>query len=147
MSSKNINRTFTEDHRRLRQLFQKFQSLKATDRADAKEAFKEFKVELERHIRWEERILFPCFDHKYTHLKYSPISLLHREHEQILVYLADLEGKLAKADFNTDAHERDIEMALRLHSENEEEGLFPALDKVLTDTERVAIMEAMDRCK
>jgi len=118
-----------------------------SDQAGAKEAFKEFKSELERHIRWEERILFPCFDYKHTHLKHSPIPLLHREHEQILVYLADIEGKLAKADFNTDNNERDIEVALRLHSQNEEEGLFPALDRILTDQERVAIYAAMDRCK
>lgn len=147
MSSKNINQTYTEDHERLRQLFQRFRGLKATDRAGAKEAFNEFKSELERHIRWEERILFPWFDHKYTHLKYSPIPLLHREHEQILVYLADIQGKLAKEDFSTDENERDIEMALRLHSENEEDGLFPALDKILTVQERAAIYEAMDQCK
>ena len=146
MSSKNINQTYTEDHQRLRQLLQRFQGLKATNRPGANEAFKEFKSELERHIRWEERVLFPWFDAKFKHLKFSPIPGLHCEHEQILVYLADIEGKLAREDFNTDDNERDIEMALREHSQNEEEGVFPALDKILSEQERDAIFAAMNKC-
>ena len=146
MSPKNINQTYTEDHQRLRQLFQRFQGLKVTNWPGAKEAFKEFKFELERHIRWEERVLFPWFDRKYEHLKFSPVPALHREHEQILVYLADIEGKLAREDFNTDDNERDIEMALREHSQNEEEGVFPALDRILSEQERDAIFAAMSKC-
>ena len=147
MHVKSVNSTYTEDHEHLRQLFQRFQSLKGTDRSEARNVFHQFKSELERHIRWEEQILFPWFNHKYANLKYSPIPILNREHGQILVYLDDIARKLARDDFDTKVDEDAIEMVIDMHNQKEEGELFPALDKVLTDQERAAILDAMSRCK
>lgn len=142
-----INHTYTEDHGRLHQLFQRFQSLKTTNRSEAKSVFNQFKSELERHIRWEEQILFPWFDHKYADLKFSPIPVLNREHDQILVYLDDIARKLARDDFDTKLAEDSIQMVIDMHNEQEEGEFFPALDKVLTEQERTHILDAMSKCK
>jgi regulator of cell morphogenesis and NO signaling len=55
MTEHDTIRTYYErDHDRLDELFTTFQRLKRSDFAKAKEAFKEFKVGLQRHIVWEE---------------------------------------------------------------------------------------------
>ena len=143
MQSKSINQDFTEDHQHLQALFRRFQSMKATNRPGAREVFEEFKSELERHILWEERILFPWFDQKCGNLNFSPIPSLHREHEQILVCLDDITQKLVREDLSSDDEEKDLERALCLHNEKEEQELFPALDESLTDQERTAVFAAM----
>ena len=60
MSEQNtITAFFEQDHDRLDELFKTFQELKRSDFSKAQEAFKEFKVGLQRHIVWEEDLLFP----------------------------------------------------------------------------------------
>ena len=61
MSEQNtITAFFEQDHDRLDELFKTFQQLKRSDFAKAKEAFAAFKIGLQRHIVWEESILFHC---------------------------------------------------------------------------------------
>ncbi len=61
---KTISQFFEQDHDRLDELFKTFQQLKRSDFAKAKEAFKEFKFGLQRHIVWEEDQLFPLWEEK-----------------------------------------------------------------------------------
>ena len=55
---------FEKDHDRLDQLYRDYMQLKHTYFADAREKFITFKQGLERHIRWEERILSPDISKK-----------------------------------------------------------------------------------
>ena len=50
-----------KDHDRLDSLFTQFRNLRNTDVKKAKGLFHEFKIGLQRHIVWEEEILFPLF--------------------------------------------------------------------------------------
>ena len=127
MHTQSINQTYTEDHAHMRQMFQRFKNLKATDRTEAANVFNKFKSELERHIRWEERILFPWFGRKYSHLKFGPIATLNREHEQILGYLDQIARKLARNEFDTEMDEDSMAMVIDMHNQQEEDELFPAL--------------------
>ena len=61
---KTIREFYEQDHDRLDELFKTFQQLKRSDFAKAKEAFKEFKFGLQRHIVWEEDLLFPLWEEK-----------------------------------------------------------------------------------
>ena len=61
---KTICEFFEQDHDRLDELFKTFQKMKRSDFAKAKEAFKAFKVGLQRHIVWEEDLLFPLWEEK-----------------------------------------------------------------------------------
>jgi len=67
MNNESINEHYTEDHDRLDDLFHEFQVLKSSDRARAVHHFQEFKAGLERHIAWEEEILFPSFEKRFGH--------------------------------------------------------------------------------
>src|SRR5689334_5216956 len=147
MHAKSTNEFNAEAHQRLHQLFQRFQSLKAADQAGAKRAFYEFKAGMERHIRQEEAILFPCFTRKCAGFRSSPVEALKRDHGQILNYLAEIARKLERSDFNTDQDEQNVESAVDFHSQSEDEELFPILDELLTEQERAIIFEALDRCE
>ena len=63
---------FEQDHDRLDELFKTFQQLKRSDFSKAKEAFKEFKVGLQRHIVREEDLLFPLWEKKTGRLEEGP---------------------------------------------------------------------------
>lgn len=54
-----ISAFYEQDHDRLDELFKTFQTFKRSDFDKAKEAFQEFSVGLQRHIVWEEDLLFP----------------------------------------------------------------------------------------
>ena len=60
----NILEFFANDHERLDDLFRQFQELRNSDVFKAEDVFREFKQGLQRHIVWEEEILFPVFEEK-----------------------------------------------------------------------------------
>jgi len=145
MPATTVNQYYTEDHEHLHASFHRFQSLKAGDQGKAAAAFQGFKAGLERHILWEERILFPWYDQKLGHLGNCLTPLLRREHGQILVYLEEISKKLAQGNFATDNEEAGLEMVLRLHNQKEEDALYPAMDQILNDEQRAALFVAMKK--
>ena len=64
MSERTISSMFDEDHDRLDALFKSFQTLKRTDFPRAKRAFLEFKTGMQRHVAWEEDVMFPLWEKK-----------------------------------------------------------------------------------
>jgi iron-sulfur cluster repair protein YtfE (RIC family) len=140
-----VNQYYTEDHEHLHACFHRFQSLKDGDPGKAAETFAGFKAGLERHILWEERILFGWYDQKLGHLRNCLTAVLRREHGQILVYLDEISRKLAHGNFATGDEEARLETALRLHNQKEEEAFYPAMDPILNDEQREAVFVAMKR--
>ena len=59
MSEATVHTLLSHDHDRLDQLLETYRQLKRVDFARAKQAFREFKFGLQRHIISEETILFP----------------------------------------------------------------------------------------
>jgi iron-sulfur cluster repair protein YtfE (RIC family) len=138
-----IKTYFEKDHDRLDELFRNFQKLKRVDYSKAKEFFKEFKFGLQRHIVWEEEILFPIFEQK-TGMAYSgPTRVMRVEHEQIGKQLEAIHEKVQKRDPDSDEEEHRLLSLLSLHNQKEEYILYPAIDKSLSDAERAAVFAAM----
>ena len=78
-----ISGYFRHDHDRLDTLLQSFQSLKRQNFAKAKEAFTQLKSGLERHIRWEEELLFPLWEEKTGMSDEGPTFVMRHEHRRI----------------------------------------------------------------
>ena len=75
-----VSAFFEQDHDRLDEWFRTFQQLKRSDFAKAKDAFKEFEVGLQRHIVWEEDLLFPLWEEKTDMSEGGPtFFMLHAE--------------------------------------------------------------------
>jgi regulator of cell morphogenesis and NO signaling len=147
MPDPTVKQYYTEDHEHLHAALHRFQSLNAGESGKAVEAFQGFKAGLERHILWEERILFRWYDQQLGHLRNCLTAVLRREHGQILVYLDEISRKLAQGNLAPGDEEARLETLLRLHNQKEEQGLYPAMDQILNDEQRAAVFVAMKKAK
>lgn len=139
----------SEDHDRLEVIFRQFQHSKKIDPNLANKLFYEFKIDLQRHIVWEEEILFNYLEDKNKALKSSasnsnPIALLRMHHTQIKDYLDKIHKKLENLDMKTDELENWLMELLEEHNIQEEEIVYPWIDEDLTEFQ---IEEAFDRMK
>ena len=145
MTPASILQHYAEDHQQLDTLFHQFQTLKATDPFAAQKAFQNFKTGLERHIAWEEQILFPSFDRRFGHFQDGPTRVMCWEHQQIRQYLDAIALKLNRQDFATEEEEMALEAVLCPHNQKEESILYPMLDQMVGGEERAEIFAAMDK--
>jgi regulator of cell morphogenesis and NO signaling len=144
METQSINQHYTEDHQRLDDLFHEFQELKSTNRRKAERLFHEFKTGLERHIVWEEKILFPAFEEKFTQLQSGPTAVMRLEHQEIRRHLDAIAGKLAEENFETADDEFALDAVLCPHNHKEEGILYPMMDQVFSEQERSGMFLEMN---
>jgi regulator of cell morphogenesis and NO signaling len=147
MKPTSIQQHYAEDHQQLDALFHYFQNSKSSDPSGARKAFRDFKAGLERHIVWEEQILFPSFDRRFGHLQGGPTAVMRWEHQQIRQYLDALALKLNRQDFGTEEEEMALEAVLCPHNQKEESILYPMIDQVVGQQERAEIFAAMDKTR
>ncbi|MBI2996583.1 MAG: hemerythrin domain-containing protein [Candidatus Melainabacteria bacterium] len=134
---------FSRDHGRLDNLFKGFLNFKKSDFSQAKELFKEFKTSLQRHIVWEEDLLFPAFEKKTGMTNAGPTAVMRSEHIEIGGFLEQIHEKIKENNLNSDSEERNLLSALSHHNLKEEKILYPSIDGLLKESERKEIFEAM----
>lgn len=135
---------YEKDHDRLDELFKTFQTSKRSDFAKAKEVFKEFKVGLQRHIVWEEELLFPMWEEKTGMIEDGPTPVMRFEHEQIKQLLEAIHRKVEEQNLDTDQNEQALFNLLSSHNRKEERALYPAIDNVTGTEEREKIFSNMN---
>src|SRR5262245_4123402 len=118
---------YEEDHDRLDLLFRDYMKFKHVHFATARENFVAFKHGIERHIAWEEEVLFPAFQKK-TGIEEGPITALAEEHQHIISILEEINLKLQKNDASSNRLEHDLIVLLGHHSVKEENVIYPVLD-------------------
>jgi len=144
MNNQSVSLYFEQDHERLDSLFRKFQELKRTDAPNAKEYFKEFNIGLQRHIVWEEDILFPLFEEKTGAHEVGPTAVMRMEHRQIKKHLEAIHDRVKVGNPDTDADEQLLLNTLFMHNQKEESILYPATDRLLSEAERKSVFTSMD---
>lgn len=125
-----------EDHNRLDEIFKEFQGIKNNDYSKAKMLFSEFKTGLQRHIVWEEEILFPLFENRTGMHNSGPTAVMRMEHRQIKEFLEKIHDKIVKKDTKTNDLERGLIEVLIAHNRKEENILYPWIDNTLNEKER-----------
>jgi iron-sulfur cluster repair protein YtfE (RIC family) len=143
MTTDSIAGYFEDDHARLDRRFKEFQDTKRTDFARAAAHFAEFKAGLERHIVWEEEILFPGFEDKTGMHHSGPTEVMRMEHRLIKQFLQAIAQKLARQDTDTEAEESGLRQTLGEHNRKEEQILYPAIDGMLNPAERARAFARM----
>ena len=136
---KTITEFFEQDHDRLDELFKTFQQFKRSDFPKAQEAFKGFKFGLQRHIVWEEDLLFPIWEKKTGMLDSGPTPVMRTEHRQIGQQLEAIHQKVADHNPDSDQEEQMLLDLLGSHNRKEEKALYPAIDKVTSAEERETV--------
>ncbi len=131
-----VSKFFEQDHDRLDELFKTFQRLKRSDFPKAKEAFKDFKFGLQRHIVWEEDLLFPLWEEKTGMAEGGPTFVMRKEHRQIGQQLEAIHQKVAEQNPDSDQEEQALLTLLGSHNMKEERVLYPSIDEVTSREER-----------
>lgn len=137
-----IRRALADDHDRLDHLFRQFQQTKRLDFSRAKEFFKEFKFGLQRHVVWEESILFPLFERKTGQA--GPTDVMRAEHRRIGDRLEAIHQKVKRQDPASDDTEAELLALLDAHNQKEETVLYPAIDRLTSDEEKADTFRAME---
>ena len=130
-----ISGYFRNDHDRLDTLLQSFQSLKRQNFAKAKEAFTQFKSGLERHIRWEEELLFPLWEEKTGMSDEGPTFVMRHEHRRIEEQLQAIDRNITGDNADDAEPEQALLSLLAAHNLKEERVLYPAIDQATTPEE------------
>ena len=138
-----ITTFYEKDHDRLDELFKTFQTVKRSDFPKAKEAFKEFKIGLQRHIVWEEELLFPIWEEKTGIIEDGPTPIMRFEHEQIKKLLEAIHQKVGGHNLESDQDEQALLNLLSSHNRKEERALYPAIDNVIGPDECAKIFSDM----
>lgn len=141
---KTISGFYEQDHDRLDELFKTFQNVKRSDFAKAKEAFKEFKFGLQRHIVWEEDLLFPLWEEKTGISEGGPTFVMRHEHRQIGQLLEAIHQKVADQNPDSDQEEQALLNLLGSHNMKEERVLYPSIDQVTSGGERETVFGSMN---
>lgn len=144
MSDQSIREFFQDDHRRLDDLFRRYRSTKGTDTSLTRELFLEFAAGLQRHIVWEEELLFPLWEGKTGMFDSGPTEVMRSEHRQIRAILEAMEHKVGQGNFQTDSEEAGLLNVLSLHNTKEERVLYPAIDQVASEEERTTVFRAIE---
>jgi iron-sulfur cluster repair protein YtfE (RIC family) len=124
-----------KDHDRLDSLFSQFRNFRNNDADKALELFNEFKTGLERHIVWEEEILFPFFEEK-TGMYGGPTEVMRNEHLQIKDFLAQIHNEITTGvSEKIIALENELLEILTNHNQKEEGILYPWIDNSASETD------------
>ena len=143
MSERTISTMFDEDHDRLDELFKSFHTLKRTDFAKATRAFEDFKIGLQRHMVWEEDVLFPLWEKKTGMTEGGPTFVMRQEHREIGESLDAIERKVQAQNSESDHEEEAFVDLLERHNMTEEEALYSAIDRATSADEREMVFQAM----
>jgi iron-sulfur cluster repair protein YtfE (RIC family) len=141
----NLSDYFGQDHEQLHNLLNQFERLKQTDPAAARERFTEFKAGLERHIGWEEQIVFPIYEAKFALRDAGPTAAMRWEHRRIQNALNEIQALLEQRQTVDDIAILILRNLLQQHNLKEEDILYPALDALLDRPERDQVFLAMGR--
>lgn len=123
-----ISAFFENDHREIDAILERT----AFDSPNAIVDFSEFDARLERHIRWEEELLFPAVAAKAPPLEMGPIRVMKMEHVAIRQHKAAALAALKAGDgASAKSHSDAMVQVLTSHNHKEEHVLYPACDQML----------------
>lgn len=112
--------------------------------AEALPRFQEFDLRLERHIDWEETLLFPAAARFAPQLARGPIPVMLEEHEVIRAHKRAALDALRSGDGR--GAKRAVESMLGVlgaHNMKEESILYPMCDDVLAGAEAKRLLNAV----
>ena len=136
------------DHDRLDNKIKKYSTEKLVDIERAESIFLSFKSELERHIIWEEDILFPVFERKTGIKDGGPTSVMRIEHIEIKKYLQEIKRKLHVKKIQDPCKEEvALFKLLESHNQKEENILYPGIDNLTSEQEKDQMIKQISAIK
>ncbi|MBU6408829.1 MAG: hemerythrin domain-containing protein [Verrucomicrobia bacterium] len=143
---RSVTERHSHDHIRLSGLLLRFESLNETDLVAANSLFNEIRSDLERHIRWEEEILFPIFEKGPGMRDGEPTVVMRQEHRQIKDFLDHIQAALVQQWPAPIADILALQDLFLQHNQKEEHLVFPVLDSLSDQTEHANVFVATESC-
>lgn len=135
-SERRIGTYFQRDHEEIDVIYGYLRRDVAQKLASAAGLFEEFNERLERHIRWEEEILFPAVEQHSPMTAMGPGRVMRMEHEEIrrLKGAAGEALRSATPDYQRAAAHLDrMFEILKAHNYKEEGVYYPMSDQIFTE--------------
>ena len=133
-----VAETLAFDHDRLDDLESAaFAARTAGDLALATRLFHDFAHGLRRHIAFEEKLLFPAFEKRAgVSPEAGPTAVMRHEHREIENRIHDMECRFANLEDPLTGARDAFHEIMHEHNLKEEQILYPATDRLLTERER-----------
>src|SRR5689334_21018643 len=139
---KTIGTFLSDDHRRLDGLFNQFQRLLEQEAISAGETFSRFMGGLERHIEWEEELLFPQFEQRSGMAGVGPAAVMRSEHRCLKILIDRIQDRL-RAGASLDGLDTQLFDALTVHNRREDKVFYAWLDGLLSEEEAGMLINGM----
>lgn len=134
---------YSDDHRRLDELFLQLQSGHPSGRGGARRAFGAFRRGLERHMDWEEQLLFPLLSAAAAPAHQQLADLLCWEHRHLRLMLNGVEEHIGRDDWDSRLERTAYSSLLAAHNSLEERLVYPLLDRATTPEDRCRLWSQM----
>ncbi len=146
-SARGVFEALAWDHDRLDALDgAAFASLETSDVAGARATFAAFARGLERHIRFEEEILFPSVEARAGFgPQAGPTAVMRAEHVEIRAFLAGIAAALDGGGAGASEIRARLATILSGHNLKEEQILYPLADRVLGPAEADVLFGLIQR--
>lgn len=131
-----------DDHRGLDGLFGEFQELVAQEVVSAADTFSRFVCGLERHLEWEEQLVFPLFEQHWGMTSVGPTAVMRTEHRCFKVLIDRIQDRL-RAGSDLDGLDKQLYEALTAHNQQEEKLLYSWIDGFLSEEEAGMLINRM----
>lgn len=134
---------FERDHARLDALWAEFVSRRIEDPCGARHVFEDFRAGLERHMKWEDELLFAKFAQRADDRGRLLADLLVWEHEGLRRWLDRLASDRGGAGLDADLECIAFAGTLAGHNRREETLVYPKVDGLLGAPVAARVMMAM----
>jgi hemerythrin-like domain-containing protein/uncharacterized protein (DUF2249 family) len=129
------------DHDRLDRLgINALQAFRAGDLDAARRLCAAFHQGLDRHMRFEEQLLFPVFEMRTGLPHRGPTYVMRAEHRDIRAAVGDLCRALQNGDPTLEEQHRALRELIHEHNRKEEAILYPGTDRLLSAAESDALV-------
>jgi iron-sulfur cluster repair protein YtfE (RIC family) len=143
-----ITDVLTEDHRYADDLFAtaaRYAEQSVWNECERQLAL--FRAALESHMKIEEDVLFPAFEHA-TGSKAGPTAVMRHEHREMLALLDDIAGAAEAGDQKRfEALAQSFLTVLNMHSAKEENVLYPMCDTVVDTLDGPGLRQTLQKLR
>jgi iron-sulfur cluster repair protein YtfE (RIC family) len=132
-TSQSLKEFFTLDHRKCDGKWAEVETAAETGDADAvKATWRTFQVELLRHLRMEEEVLFPAFEQTTGMTDGGPTFVMRSEHDQMRGLIEQMSAAAEGDDHDELVDLGDtLLMLIQQHNQKEEHMLYPLAERAL----------------
>lgn len=145
MGKSNISEYLEHDHQRIAAFLDQYIATRRGDFEKATGYFRLFKEGLQRHMIWEEEILFPLYERKMgLPGGGGPMRIVRMEHKMLEMYLEEINDQIKLRNPHADEAVQKLAETLAEHNEREERMLYPAFDQSIDNDEMLHVIRSME---